>query len=350
MVTGAAAGPTVVMLAGLRGDEAEGMSALRLTLAEAAKPHSLARGRIVAVMCCNVDAWELGAGSPLGPNSGGSDLARCFPGSATGNLAERVAYTITQDFIQHADQLVVVSTPGSGTFQILPVAGFIRGIAEGPASDNGISVSEAELRQRQQAALATSCATTAVWSPRCAGQSALAAAQSLSIPAVFVLGALGGGAHGPNYAALGLHASLDALLQHLHMAPHAPRLEAGPTEAFNFLVEDKPLPRTIGCTDSGEVGDYAVEEPGAAVAAALPIPFSDGDRSFASLCRHGGMWQPKKHCGDTVEPGETIGQVVDIWGEELENVTLAAHTTCTLLVLRARPRVTKGELLAFCAY
>jgi hypothetical protein len=325
------------MLAGLRGDEAEGMSALRLTLEEAAKPGGLARGRIVAVMCCNVDAWELGGGSPLGPNSG-SDLTRCFPGTAIGNLAERVAFTITQDFIRHADQVVVISTPGSGIFQILPVAGFLRSLT----SDKVTTASE--LRQRQQAALAASCATTAVWSPRFAGRSVLATAQSLSVPAVFLLGALGGaGAVGPNYSALGLHASLHALLQHLHMAPHAPRVEAGPAEDFSFLVEDRPPPRSIGCS---EVND-AVEEPGAAVAACLPIPWTDGDRSFASLCRHGGMWLPKKHCGDLVSPGDEIGEVLGVWGDTLQKITAPGTSSMTLLILRSRPRVSKGELLAF---
>ena len=95
VLTAAASGPTVLLLAGLGGDEAEGMASLQYVLAsvyvaqhdESAPINSsvvgmtpLDRGRIVAVNCCNLDGYDLGCGSRYAA-SDALDLGLSFPGA-----------------------------------------------------------------------------------------------------------------------------------------------------------------------------------------------------------------------------------------------------------------------------
>ena len=95
VLTAAEHGPTVLLLAGLGGDEAEGMAALQQVLAcvqvdeQEKSAHSssrgvgmmpLNRGKVVAVSCCNLDGYDLGCGSRVAA-SDGLDLGRAFPGA-----------------------------------------------------------------------------------------------------------------------------------------------------------------------------------------------------------------------------------------------------------------------------
>lgn len=101
VLNAAETGPTLVLLAGLGGDEAEGMAALQHMLASVKidsevddNPSGgggggdrmgvgttlLRRGRIVAVNCCNIDGYDLGCGSRYAA-SDGLDLSRAFPGA-----------------------------------------------------------------------------------------------------------------------------------------------------------------------------------------------------------------------------------------------------------------------------
>ena len=192
--SGGSSGPTLVILAGLGGDEAAGMAAVRHVMDEAGKPPAqggLARGRVVAVLCCNLDAWNIGRGSVTGP-SDGQRLDRCFPGRHDGTLAERVAYTITQDFLRFADFVAVLHTGGDGSdFQIAPLAGYA---AAGPP-DAALSAATVSPKSRSSAyctvaaAAATACGLSAVWAASVAEGSALTAAAAHGVPGIFIAAA-----------------------------------------------------------------------------------------------------------------------------------------------------------------
>ena len=99
-----------------------------------------------------------------------------------------------------------------------------------------------------------------------------------------------------------------------------------------------------------------------------------GTRSRAVVAQSSGMWLPKAHCGEHVRPGSVLGQIVGLFGELLAECTVpvAGRTGPLpsgapegkgggadaqgddvggggggmLVVLRQRPRVEAGELLA----
>lgn len=81
-LVGAAAGPTVLVQAGIHGDEIAGVHALEELLEEGLAPR---RGRLLLIPCMNPPAYR--ARQRAAP--GGLDLNRCFPGDADAPEVER---------------------------------------------------------------------------------------------------------------------------------------------------------------------------------------------------------------------------------------------------------------------
>ena len=104
---GAQPGPTLLVSAGIHGNEYDEMVALRRVWEEL-DPSELS-GTFVAIMCCNVDAH-------LVPDRNsaydGQNLARVFPGKVDGTLTERVAYCIQHDFIEKCSLMCDLHTAG----------------------------------------------------------------------------------------------------------------------------------------------------------------------------------------------------------------------------------------------
>ena len=113
---GAAPGPRALLLAGIHGDEWEGISALQ-RLAEML-PHLGLRGTVTVVPIVNVPAFELAA--RCGPD--GLDLARNCPGQADGTVSQQIARQIS-DLIESADFLVDLHTGGT-IYRVWPLAGY----------------------------------------------------------------------------------------------------------------------------------------------------------------------------------------------------------------------------------
>ncbi len=244
VLSAAESGPTVLLLAGLGGDEAEGMAALQHVLASVQVDENdaggvgmnpLVRGRIVAVNCCNLDGYDLGCGSRYAA-SDGLDLAHSFPGTmplsgATifqaaqlglrialvctgmmeGSITQRVAYTLTSEFIAHADFIATIHSGGdSGAFQIAPVAGFLKPQAQAPGAplpEHADAVEKLASQRSQQQQACTDCKMSAgVWAVDCGSGTVQETAENLGVSSMFVAaaGALGGGAHSSNHDALGL--------------------------------------------------------------------------------------------------------------------------------------------------
>ena len=106
-VTGSEPGPTLVVTAGVHGDEYEGVEAIpRIT--EQVAPHQL-RGTLLMVPVCNMAAYATATrNSPID----GLNLARVFPGSETGTLTEQIAYWLTHTFLSAADFFIDLHSAG----------------------------------------------------------------------------------------------------------------------------------------------------------------------------------------------------------------------------------------------
>jgi uncharacterized protein len=98
VLVGANPGPTLVVSAGIHGDEYEGVRAIFETL-EAIAPTSL-RGRILAAPIVN---WPAHRAATRHHPEDGANLARVFPGRADGTPSEQLAWRFDQFFLAHAD-------------------------------------------------------------------------------------------------------------------------------------------------------------------------------------------------------------------------------------------------------
>ncbi|MBL8229648.1 MAG: succinylglutamate desuccinylase/aspartoacylase family protein [Bryobacterales bacterium] len=96
-VMGPQAGPTLVVTAGVHGDEYEGVRAIYETFDEL-DPSQL-RGALLAVPVMNPPAHR--ACTRTSPVDG-ANLARVFPGDANGTLSQRIAWHVAHRIIAHA--------------------------------------------------------------------------------------------------------------------------------------------------------------------------------------------------------------------------------------------------------
>src|SRR5262245_57645692 len=105
---GNTAGPTIVVLGGVHGDEYEGISATRHVFREldAAKMS----GTFIGVPVCNPPAF--GARTRTSPLDG-QNLARVFPGRRDGTTSEQIAHVLTTEVLNKADFIIDLHSSGS---------------------------------------------------------------------------------------------------------------------------------------------------------------------------------------------------------------------------------------------
>ncbi len=118
VLQGASAGPTVVFVSGIHGDEYEGPAALR-QLSEQIDPTKLA-GRVLIVPIANLQAFSAGTRTSPVDNE---NLARIFPGDPDGTLSHRLAAALMTSVIDQAD-ILIDSHSGGVRLAFVPVAGF----------------------------------------------------------------------------------------------------------------------------------------------------------------------------------------------------------------------------------
>ena len=94
-------GPVVLLLAGVHGDEINGIDTVRRIL-EDVKEKPLVRGTLVSIPVLNVFGF-LAMRREL-PD--GRDLNRFFPGSPTGSLASRLAYALVSEVLPAVDVVI----------------------------------------------------------------------------------------------------------------------------------------------------------------------------------------------------------------------------------------------------
>lgn len=99
LIESANEGPTVYVIAGVHGDEAAAWNTGKLL-----KKITLSCGKLYVLAPAN--RWGAAQEEPTRYVTGEEDLNRSFPGSADGNMAERVANTIYQDVERAAPDFV----------------------------------------------------------------------------------------------------------------------------------------------------------------------------------------------------------------------------------------------------
>lgn len=106
-VAGVSDGPTLLVLAGVHGDEYEGIITIP-RLFQDIQPGGL-RGRLLMIPVCNIPAYESARrASPID----GLNLARVFPGRRDGSITEQIAYWICERLLPQADFMIDLHTGG----------------------------------------------------------------------------------------------------------------------------------------------------------------------------------------------------------------------------------------------
>ena len=277
---GAAEGPTLTVLAGVHGDEYEGMRAIP-ELFRSFEVSAL-RGRLIAVPVCNVPAFRSATRtSPID----GLNLARVFPGDPGGTATQRIAHVLTEQVIAPASLLIDLHSAGIA-YTMPTLVGY-------PYAATPLAATA------RAAAAAFGCAV--LWAhppdPRAGGRT-ISAAEQLGIPWIYTEAA-GGGRAAPADVACFSEGVLN-VMRHLQMLPG----QSSPRPARYHLLGAGNTDDPIRAATSG----YFVSE------VELLAP---------------------------VVAGQLIGRVLDIDGEPVEEIF--AHVDGRVVMIRGLPMIHAGE-------
>lgn len=123
-------GPTLVITAGVHGDEYEGQIAIA-TLARSLQPQDI-RGRLILLPMLNAPAVE--AGTRISPLDDGN-LNRLYPGDPRGPPSEMIAHYHEEMILPRADHAVDLHSGGSS---LLYPATLLRGPSHSPQEEAGL--------------------------------------------------------------------------------------------------------------------------------------------------------------------------------------------------------------------
>jgi len=278
-------GPTVAILAGIHGDEYEGVIAA-LSLAREL-PGELLSGTVKIVSPAHPAAWH--SCSRISPIDD-ANLARVFPGYQNGSATEQVAHVITEQVIKHADVLIDLHSAGTN-FDMPFLCGFNAG-ANGwcQESERLANVFNADFTWHHNGA------------PNY-GRS-LTVAYEQQIPAIYVEGH--GGRSIRKTDLDGYTAGVRRVLQDLKMIPTAPR-----------VARDTIRVAGDGNTDAGLVASES------------------------------GYLVTRVKVGDLVSNGDVIAEIIDISGVVLSS--LHAVQNSYVMLLRRDARVHVGDTICITA-
>lgn len=280
---GATPGKTLLVTAGVHGDEFEGMAALHQVFA-GCEPERLV-GTFVAVPVANPPAFE--AGLRTNPDDR-QDMGRVFPGDAAGTVTEQIAHALTQRFIRHADLFCDLHSAGQ-YYAMPPLCGYqLRG----------------EPMLSTQRAAARAFGLPLIWgTPPLPGRS-LSAAGDHNVPAIYGE-VTGEGRCKPADVARYVH-GVRQLMVFLGLT--------GETLRFNQTAQ--------------------VVEDNRANAGFLQV------QNRAPL---GGLFEPEVGVGDSVLKDQRVGVIRDAFGTVKHEVR--ATYTGRIVFLRTFPRVLAGDPL-----
>jgi predicted deacylase len=278
-------GPTVAILAGIHGDEYEGVIAA-LSLAREL-PGELLSGTVKIVSPAHPAAWQ--SCSRISPIDD-ANLARVFPGYQNGSATEQVAHVITEQVIKHADVLIDLHSAGTN-FDMPFLCGFNAGANSWcQESERLANVFNADFTWHHNGA------------PN-HGRS-LTVAYEQEIPAIYVEGH--GGRSIRKNDLDGYTAGVRRVLQDLKMLPTAPRAA-------------RDTIRVAG----------------------------DGNTDAGSVASESGYLVTHVNVGDQVSNGDVIAEIIDISGVVLS--TLLAVQNSYVMLLRRDARVHVGDTICITA-
>ena len=278
-------GPTVAILAGIHGDEYEGVIAA-LSLAREL-PGELLSGTVKIVSPAHPAAWH--SCSRISPIDD-ANLARVFPGYQNGSATEQVAHVITEQVIKHADVLIDLHSAGTN-FDMPFLCGFNAGANSWcQESERLANVFNADFTWHHNGA------------PNY-GRS-LTVAYEQEIPAIYVEGH--GGRSIRKTDLDGYTAGVRRVLQDLKMIPTAPR-----------VARDTIRVAGDGNTDAGLVASES------------------------------GYLVTRVKVGDQVSNGDVIAEIIDISGVVLSS--LHAVQNSYVMLLRRDARVHVGDTICITA-
>lgn len=289
VVAGENEGPVLLVLAGVHGDEYEGVQTI-LRLYELLQPQQL-NGRLILIPTANPLAYR--AKSRCSPEDG-MNLARTFPGKIDGTITERLAYEWHHRFIAKSDFLLDLHSGGK-QYQIATLTGYYHD-------------EQSELGRASRKA-AEAFGIPLLWghSHISAGRS-ISSAQALGIPWLYTE-AYGGGRIRPEDAAYFLNGTL-RLMDHLGMLK------------LNVAAE-LLLPK--------------------AHHSSFHTIYGDGNFDQSALCKQEGFFIPKVKLMYTLQAGERIGAIYDVNGQLIDEVY--AEKSGFLVMLAGGPVVKKGDPL-----
>lgn len=281
-VIGATAGPTLIVLGAVHGDEYEGVETIPEVFRQV-ESHAL-RGALLMVPICNVPAYEsVLRNSPID----GLNLARVFPGDPNGTITQRIAHWITQKLFKPADFVIDLHS-GGVTAEIPSLIGFTH--------------THDELGRRSRAG-ALAFGAPVVWEhppPMPPGRS-LSAATDLGIPAIYTEAGGGGYAHPSDVSCFST--GVINVMKHLDMLDGQPQIQ----------------PVTHHLSGDGNMDSV------------ISTPVAGYFRSDVALL-------------DEVSPGQQLGTVRDPFGEVVAEIT--TESAGVVIMLRRIHRVHVGDNLA----
>ena len=281
-VTGATAGPTLLVLGAVHGDEYEGVETIPEVFRRVASDGL--RGALVMVPICNVPAYEsVLRSSPID----GLNLARVFPGDPNGTITQRIAYWIAQKLIKPADFVIDLHS-GGVTAEIPSLIGFTH--------------SDDELGRRSRAG-ALAFGASVIWEhppPMPPGRT-LSAATDFGVPAVYTEAVGGGYAHPSDVSCF--TTGVINVMKHLDMLDGHPQLR----------------PVTHHLSGDGNMDSV------------ISTPVAGYFRSDVALL-------------DEVSAGQRLGAVRDPFGEIVAEIT--TENAGVVIMLRRIHRVHVGDNLA----
>lgn len=220
----------------------------------------------------------------------GKDLARTFPGRADGSITEQVAHAFTP-LIQRADAFIDLHSGGT-TLRCLPWCGYM------------LHASAAVLDRQRQIAQAFNLPIIWGTSGKLDGRS-LSVARDAGVPAIYAE------FHGEGRCdADGVQAYFDGCLYVM--------------AALGML--DRPLPpRRV---------QQVIEDP----------RDNSGYLQINNPAPREGYFEPAVRLGQQVRPGDLLGTVCDVLGDDVRE--LRSTQTGIVCVLRTYPRVNQGDTVA----
>ena len=280
--SGESSGPRALLIAGVHGDEWEGIAALHRLVQRL--PDLDVCGRITVVPIANFSAFELAERC----GADGLNLARACPGNAHGSPTQQVARELS-DLIENADYLVDLHTGGT-RYQVWPLAGYML-------------VKDAAVLN-QQRRLARALGLPLVWGTwgGLEGRT-LSVARDAGVPAIYAE-YLGG-----SFCSAGVEAYFQGCLNVL--------AEMGNLDESHRQAT--PPPRVVE-DDRENSGHLQINHP--------------------APCA--GFFEPLVKLGERVERGQILGA---LW-ERARRIEIGAAQSGEVLMLRAVCRVEADEMLA----